>query len=56
MVFIIVILVKNVYDLIITPAATPGVSVVLPGVNVPGIGVLPFWYWLIAIFIIAIVH
>ncbi|MEK6901186.1 MAG: site-2 protease family protein [Nanoarchaeota archaeon] len=56
MIFIIVILVKNVYDLISTPAATPGVSIVLPGVNVPGIGVLPFWYWLIAIFIIAIVH
>ena len=24
--------------------------------NVPGLGILPFWYWLIAIFVIAVVH
>ena len=28
----------------------------LPGLNVPGMGILPFWYWLLAIFLIAIVH
>lgn len=50
------VLIKNLYDLISNPAATSGVSLVLPGVNIPGLGVLPFWYWLIAIFIIAIVH
>ena len=49
-------LIKNLYDLIVNPAATSGVSVVLPGVSVPGMGILPFWYWLIAIFIIALVH
>ncbi len=50
------ILVKNLYDLISNPAMASGVSLVLPGINVPGLGVLPFWYWLIAIFIIAVVH
>ena len=51
-----VILAKNLYDLIMHPATTPGVSLVLPGVNVPGLGILPFWYWIISIFVTAIVH
>lgn len=50
------VLIKNLYDLIVSPAAVSGVSLVLPGVNVPGLGILPFWHWLIAIFIIALVH
>ena len=56
LVFISYILIKNLYDLITSPAATSGVSLVLPGINVPGLGVLPFWYWLISIFLIAVVH
>ncbi|MFH1276276.1 MAG: site-2 protease family protein [Candidatus Woesearchaeota archaeon] len=50
------VLVKNLFDLVLKPAAVSGVSLVLPGVKVPGMGVLPFWYWLVAIFVIAIVH
>src|SRR3989344_4208261 len=50
------ILIKNLVDLLVKPQAVSGMSLVLPGINVPGMGVLPFWYWLIAIFIIAIVH
>ncbi len=50
------VLIKNLYDLIINPAATSGVSLVLPGINVPGLGVLPFWYWLLGIFLIAMIH
>ena len=50
------ILIKNLIDLLVKPQAVSGMSLVLPGINVPGMGVLPFWYWLIAIFIIAIVH
>src|SRR3989338_4804233 len=50
------VLVKNLYSLIIHPDISSGVSLVLPGVNIPGLGVLPFWYWLISIFVIAIVH
>ena len=56
MIFITYILIKNLYDLFVNPAATSGVSLVLPGVNVPGLGVLPFWYWIIAIFLIALIH
>lgn len=49
-------LIKNLYDLFTVPAVTSGVSLVLPGINVPGLGILPFWHWLIAIFFIAIIH
>lgn len=56
LVFISYILIKNLYELVTHPAATSGVSLVLPGINVPGLGILPFWYWLIAIFIIAVIH
>lgn len=50
------VLVKNLIDLITNPAIPSGVSLVLPGLNVPGLGILPFWYWLGAIFLIALVH
>jgi len=56
MVVISYVLIKNLVSLILSPAATSGVSLVLPGMNIPGLGVLPFWYWLIAIFLIAITH
>lgn len=50
------ILISNLYSLIIQPQAVSGVSLVLPGIHVPGLGVLPFWYWILAIFCIAVVH
>jgi len=56
LIFISYILLKNLYDLLFVAGAASGVSLVLPGVNIPGLGILPFWYWLIAIFIIALVH
>jgi membrane-associated protease RseP (regulator of RpoE activity) len=56
LIFISYVLIKNLVDLVISPAAVSGVSLVLPGVNIPGLGVLPFWYWVIAIFLIALVH
>jgi len=34
----------------------PGISLVLPFTNVPGIGYLSFWHWIIAIFILAVIH
>jgi membrane-associated protease RseP (regulator of RpoE activity) len=49
-------LIKILYQQIFTPASAPGVSLVLPGINIPGIGILPFWYWIIAIFLIALIH
>src|SRR3990167_449105 len=56
LVFISYTLIQNLYSLITQPSATSGVSLVLPGVHVPGLGVLPFWYWILAIFTIAVVH
>ena len=56
MVFISGVLIKNLYDLITVENAASGVSLVLPGANVPGVGILPFWHWLFAIFLIAVVH
>ncbi len=56
MIVISYVLIKNIIDLIFVPKAISGVSLVLPGVNVPGMGILPFWHWLIAIFVIAVVH
>ena len=50
------VLIQNLYSLITRPEAVSGVSLVLPGVHVPGLGVLPFWYWILAIFTIAVVH
>lgn len=38
------------------PEQASGVSLVLPGIEIPGLGVLPFWHWLLAIFVIALVH
>lgn len=56
MLFISYTLIKNIYDLITVPSAVSGVSLVLPGINVPGLGILPFWHWLLAIFLIAAIH
>src|SRR3989338_9950408 len=49
-------LMVTLYRLVMVPGTVSGVQLVLPGTNIPGIGVLPFWYWIIAIFIIAVVH
>lgn len=56
LVLISVLLIMNLYNLFAKPDVASGVSLVLPGINIPGVGVLSFWYWLIAIFIIAAVH
>ncbi len=54
--FIIIALLINLYDLLTNPAAVGGASLALPGVNIPGFGILPFWHWLVAIFMIAVIH
>lgn len=56
LIFISFVLIYNLFNIITDPGASSGVSLVLPGINIPGIGVLSFWYWLIAIFVIALVH
>ncbi len=56
LVIISAVLLKNLYSLATQPDAVSGVSLVLPGIEVPGLGILPFWYWILAIFLIAVVH
>lgn len=44
-------------SLIIKPEIEqPGVSLVLPFTNIPGIGYLSFTHWIIAIFVLAVIH
>ncbi len=48
-------LIDNLIKIITTPTAVPGVSLVLP-FKVKGTFFVPFFYWIISIFIIATVH
>jgi len=48
-------LVKNAYNLLTKPGAAPGAALVLP-FEVKGAFYVPFFYWISAIFIIALVH
>lgn len=57
MLFIFVWLIKGTLELIFVPDALPAIAPVLPGVKIlPGLPVLSFWHWIIAIFIVAVVH
>lgn len=56
LVTIAVFLIGNLFSLFLQPSQQSGVSLVLPGVRIPGLGILPFWYWIISIFIIALTH
>jgi len=55
MVFISYELLKNIYTIFAMPEALPGVGLVLP-VQVKGAFYVPFFYWVISIFILAVVH
>ena len=48
-------LISNIYFLFTKPEATPGVGLVLP-FKAKGVFFVPFFYWIISIFVIAIVH
>jgi len=56
MVLISVNMILLIYNLLTAPDPVAGVSLVLPFTNIPGIGYLSFFHWIIAIFILAIVH
>ncbi len=56
MVLIFYLLVKGTFALIFVPNAMPAVAPVLPGVKIPGLPVLSFLHWIIAIFLVAVVH
>jgi membrane-associated protease RseP (regulator of RpoE activity) len=48
-------LVKSLLDIILKPEAIAGVGLVLP-IKAKGIFYVPFFYWIISIFVLAIVH
>ena len=48
-------LVSNIYVLFTRPEAVPGVGLVLP-FKAKGVFYVPFFYWIISIFVIAVVH
>ncbi len=56
MVFMASYMLVNVYSLFAHPSTPSGVAPVYPGMNVPGLGVLPFWVFVSALFIIAGIH
>ena len=57
LIFISVNIILLIWQLISRPAAAQaGVALVLPFTHVPGIGYLSFFQWIIAIFILAVVH
>src|SRR3989338_5431196 len=48
-------LINNIYVIFTKPEATPGVGLVLP-FKAKGVFFVPFFYWMISLFVIAIVH
>ncbi len=48
-------LISNIVMLLTKPAAAPGVGLVLP-FKMKGVFFVPFFYWIISIFVIAVVH
>ena len=49
-------LIYGLYLSLTTPEGVASVSLVLPFTEVPGLGMLGFWHWIISIFILAVVH
>jgi hypothetical protein len=50
-------LIKGLYELLFVPTAPPTLSLVIPGVQIPGSPIfVPFWYGIIALFIVIVVH
>ncbi len=56
MVGIFYILVKGTITLLTVESATPVIAPVLPGVAIPGLPILSFWHWIIAILVVAVIH
>ena len=49
-------LIKWTYELIFVEGAMPQLTFLLPGIKMPGLPTLGFWHWVIAIFVVALVH
>lgn len=57
MIFILYTLLVNLFNLIMVPGTPSAIALVVPGVKIPGSSVfVPFWYGIISIFIVVLVH
>ncbi len=56
LIFVFFSLFQNIWMIFAKPEVAGGVQLVLPGLNLPGVGVLSFWHWIISIFVLAVVH
>jgi len=57
MIYISYILVDGAFNLLSNPNAPPVITPVIPGIKIPGSPIfVPFWYGIIAIFIVAALH
>lgn len=49
--------VKGTYDLLFVPSAPPTMSLVIPGIQIPGSPIfVPFWFGIIALFVVVLFH
>jgi hypothetical protein len=57
MIFISYTILRTMINFIIAPKTTDtGMALLYPGTSIAGVGYLSFWYWLIGLFLIALVH
>lgn len=57
MIFIVYTLIANLVKLITVPGTPSAIALVIPGIRIPGASVfVPFWYGIISIFIVVLVH
>lgn len=57
MIFVLINIIYAVVQLITAPkVTTAAMALVLPGTNIPGVGYLSFWHWIIGIFVLMIIH
>ncbi|MGV8150528.1 MAG: site-2 protease family protein [Candidatus Woesearchaeota archaeon] len=57
MIVIVGFFIKGLYDLFFVPDALPTMSLVIPGIQIPGSPIfVPFWYGIIALFIVVVFH
>ncbi len=54
--FISYMLIKGLWDMLYTPAAASSASIIYPGMKIAGIGTLSFDYFIITIFLVALIH
>jgi len=56
MVLIFYTLIKGTFNLLFVSGSQPVLAPIFPGVSLPGLPALGFWHWIIAIFLLAVVH